>query len=474
VALLRPGIVHFGCGAFHRAHQAVYTQRAIEAQGGAVPAPWGIIGANLIRPRARDVLEPQDGLFTVLERGPGGARAEIVGSLRRVVFAKYNSAPLVSWLADPQISIVSVTVTPGGYQVDPAIESSGANRAELPNDQLPGHARQSSPPSFLGILVEGLRRVRLAGRRPPVLMSCDNMPGNGRLLRDAVVQQAALSDEKLASWIARSVQFPSCMVDRIVPEPLDSDLREAATLLGVHDAAPISAEPFRQWVIEDFEGPRPVWDAAGAAFVADVTPWEASKLRLLNGTHLAIACLGALAGLQTVSQFVQDPVLASYASRFMLKEQMPTLPPSSHDIPAYAAQLLQRWRNPGIAHRLSRVGRNGSEKLKTRLLASIADNLAAGRPAPCTMLAVAAWVCCTAGRAEGTQISDPAATRMRRLAAQAGGDVARLSELVLQMEDILGTELPRVEAFRTGLRKALADLLTQGPRAAVTALMAEG
>nr|MCV4206949.1 mannitol dehydrogenase family protein [Roseomonas sp. SXEYE001] len=469
MAALRPGILHLGCGAFHRAHQAVFTQRAMEAVAHFEAPSWGIVAASLMSPTTRDALRRQDGLYTVLERGREGTRAEVVGSLHEILFAPEDSAALLARFADPAIQIVTLTVTSSGYCIDPA-----SGRLCPEHDGILRDLNAPVPSTAPGILVRGLAAARKAGRRPPVVISCDNMPGNGRMLRQVAMDYAALYDDSLASWIGQSVQFPCSMVDRIVPATTEVDLADAAALLGPSDAAPVSGEPFLQWVIEKFDGPRPYWEAAGAEFVPDVAPWEASKLRLLNGRHMAIAYLGALEGLETVSDFVEDPVFASYVLRFMLREQRPTMPPSKHDIGAYAHQLLERWRNPDIAHQLSRIGRNGSEKLQPRLLASIRDNLMAGRPVPCTMLAVAAWICCMsgqAGAAEPVQMQDPVAEHMRDLGRSAGNDPKRLTSLFLEMEDVFGTELPRLKPFRDELAQAVGMLQRHGPRAAIAALI---
>lgn len=473
VAALRTGILHLGCGAFHRAHQAVFTQRAMEAEAAAgsgnAPPSWGIVAASLVRPASRDRLRPQDGLYTVLERGPDSVRAEVVGTVREVMYARDDPAGLIARIADPSTRIVTLTVTASAYCLDPATGRLCLDHPGI-RGELRDAARGSAPSSALGFLVRGLAAVREAGRRPPVVLSCDNLPANGRTLRRTAMDYAAVFDDSLAEWIGRSVQFPCTMVDRIVPAVEAADLADAAAMLGLADEAPVSTESFRQWVIEDFEGPRPRWEEAGAEFVADVAPWEASKLRLLNGTHMAIAYLGALQGLRTVAEVMDDPVFASYVLRFMLDEQMPTLPPSGHDIQAYARQLVRRWRNSGIVHQLDRVGRNGSDKLQARLLAGLRDNLEAGRPAPCTLLAVAAWVLCHTGPCSPA-MQDPLAERMRRLGGAAGADMDRLAALVLGMEEVFGTELLRLEAFRTGLSRAMAALQRKGPRAAAAALL---
>jgi len=369
---------------------------------------------------------------------------------------------------DPAINIVTLTVTASAYHLD----ANGRLCAEHP--EVLKDLQAAKPSSALGVLVAGLARLRKAGRRAPVVMCCDNLASNGRTLRRAAMDYAALFDDGLSNWIGRSVQFPSSMVDRIVPATTEADLADAAALLGMTDKAPVSTEPFRQWVIEDFDGPRPRWEAVGAEFVPDVAPWEASKLRLLNGTHMAIAYLGALAGFRTVADVVGDEAFAAYALCFMLDEQMPTMPASGHDITAYAHQLLERWRNPGIAHQLSRVGRNGSEKLQTRLLASIGENLRAGRAVPCTTLAVAAWICCSTGRLGQThavEMEDPLGGRMRALGVAAGDDAERLTGLVLEQEDVFGQELPRCEAFRAGLASAVRALRERSPHEAIAEAM---
>ncbi|WP_238193015.1 mannitol dehydrogenase family protein [Methylobacterium frigidaeris] len=467
VAALRPGILHLGCGAFHRAHQAVFTQRAIEAAPGPEPAPWGIVATSLVRPVARNTLHPQDGLYTVLERGPDEVRAEIVGTVREVVFVPDAPAAVLARFTDPAIQLVTLTITASAYCLHP---SSGRICPDHPAIQRDLHS--GTPSSALGVLVSGLAEVRKAGRRPPAVMSCDNLESNGRTLRQAAVDYAALRDDGLANWIAHAVQFPSSMVDRIVPAATVLDAADATALLGLGDDAAVSAEPFRQWVIEAFEGPRPLWEAGGAEFVTDVAPWEASKLRLLNGTHMAIAYLGTLAGLGTVASFVADPLFADYARRFMLQEQMPTLPPSGHDIEAYAHQLLERWRNPNIAHQLSRVGRNGSQKLQPRLLASLRDNLRAGRPVSCTLLAIAAWICCASGASGPAQaMEDPLAGELTRLSEASGDDLGRLATSVLQLEDVFGCELPRLETVRTELADLMGQLRAHGVHRTVANLL---
>ena len=447
---LRPGILHLGCGAFHRAHQNVFTQRAVELEGCA-NSPWGVVGVSFRSKEVRQLLAPQEFLYSVLERGCDDTSAEVVGVLKGLLFAKEEQAAVIAAISDPRIRIITLTVTPSGYSAAP----------------------QSDPSAdAIGLLVAGLAAVRSRGASPPVLISCDNMPGNGQVLHDALVQRAALGSGTLSDWISRNVQCPCSVVDRIVPVPTAADCTVASQMLGVHDLAAVATEPFRQWVIEDFEGPRPRWELAGAQFVSDVSPWEASKLNLLNGTHLAIALLGILSGLETVSDFVQDPLFADYAWRLMHDEQIPTIPKSDHDLVAYARLLLERWRNPKMRHQLQRIARNGSEKLQPRLLASLAKNVAAGRPAPCTVLAVAAWVCCM-GRLMpfDCSIEDKAGPALEDLAASVGRDAARFVDGLFRSQDIFGDELPHVTRFARELGDAIECLKVHGARGAVSRLV---
>jgi fructuronate reductase len=469
VTRLQPGILHLGCGVFHRAHQALFTQRAIEFERTAEPGAWGIIGASLVTPTLRDALKPQDGLYTLLERGTDSIQAEVIGTLRDISFVPEDPAALFARFADPAIHIVTLTVTAEAYCLDPNTGRLCTNHPSILRD-----LRSCTPSSAVGVLVKGLAASRAAGRPPPVILSCDNLPANGRMLRQAAVDYAALYNDSLSAWIDNSVQFPCTMVDRIVPTSTETDRQDAAGMLKLEDATPVSAEPYRQWVIERFEGPRPRWEAVGAEFVSDVEVWETSKLRLLNGTHMAIAYLGSLIGLETVADFVSDPVRAAYTAQFMLREQMPTLSSSGHDIPAYAHQLLGRWRNPAVAHQLSRIARNGSQKLAARLLVPLRENLQAGRPAPCTFLAIAAWIRCTTGYGllnGGRHVRDPLAEHMRRVGEAAGGNQDRLLASVLQLEEVFGKDLPHREPFRAGLSKALDNLQRQGTYAAIAACL---
>jgi fructuronate reductase len=476
-AALRAGIVHLGCGSFHRAHQAFLTQQAIEAEYRMADAggqyrlpPWGIVAASLRTPGTTRALALQDGLYTVLEHGPQRTRCSVVGTLCGLIFAPDQPLALQKALADPAVRIVSLTITTAGYFADPATGRLDANHPAVQQD-----LRLRYPATAIGVLVNGLRQRRASGVDVPVVLCCDNLPSNGPLLRQVCIDFAALQgDDQLAAWVAGHVQFPSTMVDRIVPTTTDHDRDQATNALGLIDAAPVSAEPFSQWVIENFDGARPRWDLAGAQYVPDVGPWEASKLRLLNGGHLAIACLGLLAGCETVADAMAVPGFSTYALRFMIDEQKPTLPPSDHDISAYARQLLARWRSRGITHQLERVARDASSKLAARLLASLRENRQAGRPAPCTILAVAAWMRCISGTDDsGRTISLSGVLCQQLHCAVADADPAGLVNTLLGVKEIFGEDLPRDIRLRRSLIKAVDVLQQRGARSAVMACVAE-
>jgi len=455
VANLKSGILHLGCGAFHRAHQAVITQRAIEAEG-KKGLSWGIASASLRRPTTPDALEQQDGLFTVLERDATGTKAEIVGSLSEAFYAPADERGLVSRLADPTTRIVTMTVTAGGYSLEP---SSGRLLADDPEIQSDLSAER--PVTTIGTLMQGLDAVRKAGQEPPVILSCDNLSANGDTVRQAVIDCAALKDDQLANWIERNVQFPNTMVDRIVPVTTEDDLRMAQDVLGVLDAAPVSAEPYLQWVIEDFEGERPLWEAGGAQIVSSVTPWEEAKLRMLNGTHMVLAYLGGLAGHATIAEVANDPLMVDFAMRFMLEEQAPTLSATAPDPSGYAKLLLQRWRNPALQHDVGRIGRNGSEKLAMRILDPLRENLKAGRPSPCAVLAIAAWIRWFALEdTSGTKVelNDPLAIELRDLCTTVGEDHTKLARAFLSIEEIFGPDIRDHEELVQELSRALSDL----------------
>jgi fructuronate reductase len=458
---LEPGIVHLGVGAFHRAHQAVYTEIALDQAWG----PWGICGVSLRRPEVRDRLAPQEGLYAVTERDGTGGRLQIIGCLRRLLVAPEDPGAVVEAIAAPATAIVSLTVTEKGYCHDPASGRLDASHPDVRHDL----AEPARPRSAVGMLVAGLERRRRRQVAPPTVMSCDNLPANGRTLRGLAVALAARRDEALARWIEAEVAFPCSMVDRIVPATTAADIARIGEALGVDDAAPVVCEPFRQWVIEDrFAGPRPAWQLAGAELVAEVAPYEEMKLRLLNGSHSAIAYLGCLAGFEHVFEAMAAPDFAAFV-RGLMAEVAPTLQVPS-DLDAYQASLIARFANPALAHRTSQIAMDGSQKLPQRLLNSIRDRLHAGASIDHLCLAVAAWIRYASGRDEqgrAIAVADPLARRFAAISAAAGGEPAALTGNFLALSEVFGTDLPREKRFTASVTGWLAALLARGARATI-------
>ncbi len=468
-ATLSPGIVHLGLGAFVRGHLAPYTDDVLAAEPGA----WGIMGVSLKRPDQRDRLAPQDGLYSTIERDGGGTTARVVGCLRRMVVAPEDPAALVAAMADPACRIVSLTVTEKAYCHDPATGRLDLHHPDIAHDL----EHPATPRSAVGLIAASLRRRRTAGVVPPTVLCCDNLPHNGRLLAGLVRDYAAAGPpDGLAAWIEGAVAFPSGMVDRIVPAMTESDVADAETLLGLHDAAPVCHEPFRQWVMEDRFGPagRPAWQRAGAQMVADVAPFEHMKLRMLNGAHSALAYLGYLAGHEAIPDAVADPVLRSYLHAFW-GEVIPMVPPPPGvDLHGYAAALLARFANTAIRHRTGQIAADGSQKLPQRLLGTVRERLAAGLPIPCLALAVAAWLRYAGGVDEAGRpidVRDPMAGRLRDALDPAGPPAGRVAA-VLGMAAVFGDDLPRVEPFVAAVTQAYQALLDGGARSAAARILA--
>jgi fructuronate reductase len=463
---LATGIVHLGVGAFHRAHQAVYTEDAM----GVEPGPWGIAGVSLRSPDTRDALAPQGGLYALAVRDAGGERTRVVGSVTELLVAPEDPEAVLGRMARPSVRIVSLTVTEKGYCHDPGTGALNEGHPDVLHDLREPHRPRTAP----GFLVEALDRRRRAGVAPFAALSCDNLPGNGETLARILRRFAELRDPALGRWIEDSVPCPSTMVDRIVPATTDEDRAGVARALGLEDAWPVATEPFSQWVVEDrFPGGRPAWERVGAELVADVLPYETMKLRLLNGSHSSLAYLGYLAGHETVSDAISDPSFARFVRGLMDEEVTPTLrvPPGA-DIGRYKAALLERFANPALRHRTWQIAMDGSQKLPQRLLGTIRDRLAAGAPIGRLALGVAAWMRYVTGRDErggAIDVRDPLAPRLAAIAAEAGGDAHALARGYLSVREVFGDDLPRSPAFADAVAAALGRLLAQGARRAVEA-----
>ena len=463
------GIVHLGLGAFYRAFGAIYVEDAVRLSGG----DWGIIGVSLQSPGTRDRLKPQDFVYTAVSQGAdGGETFRRVEILQDVLVAPEDPEAVLSRMAHPRIRIVSLTVTEKGYCHDPATGALNLDHPDIIHD-----LKHKLPKSAPGFLVRALQRRRDAGHPPFTVLTCDNLPENGKLVRRAVLDLAGKLDPGLAEWIAQDGRFPSTMVDRITPATKPEDIDRLAQKIGYRDEAPVLCEPFRQWVVEDDFVPaygdkaRPDLEAAGVEMVADVTPFENMKLRMLNGTHSSLAYLGYLAGHETIAETVADPVFAGFVKRLWSDEIMPSFsPPDGVDLPAYADALIARYANPSIRHRTWQIAMDGSQKLPQRLLGTIADNLAAGRASPGLMLAVAGWMFYVGGTDEKGQpieVKDPLAERLHALSDAAATPAGKVAAL-LSVKDIFETQLaaalsaPVEQAYRrlceAGARKAAEEI----------------
>ena len=466
---VRPGIVHLGIGAFHRAHMAHYIDDLL-----ADDPYWGIIGASLRRPDTKDALDPQKGLYTLALRSDKGTRARILGSVLEVIDATRDRERLLEQMAHEDIKIVSLTVTEKGYCHDPATGELDEKHPDIVHDL----ENPMEPRSAVGIIVEALARRYSRDIDPFAVMSCDNLPSNGETTRKIVVRFAKLRDPELGMRIEEGVVFPSTMVDRIVPATTDADRAEIAELTGLDDAWPVVTEPFAQFVIENrFPGGRPQFEAAGAEMVPDVEPYERMKLRMLNGSHSSLAYLGYLAGYEYVSGAIGDPVFRTFVHDLMTEEVMPTLGLERKDLETYRDRLLRRFANPALNHRLWQIAMDGSQKLPQRLLGTIRGRLRGSRPIDRLSLGVAAWMRYVTGIDEkggAIEVRDPLAERMRKIADAAGRDPEKLAWGLLQISEVFGDDLPKEQMFKTTVTGHLASLFHIGAFATTKQIVGSG
>ncbi|WP_062203622.1 mannitol dehydrogenase family protein [Aureimonas sp. AU12] len=455
---LKPGIVHLGLGAFHRAHQAVYTERALAAGD----LRWGTVGVSLRSPDTRDALAPQDGLYTVAVRDGAGDRFQVIGGIIGQLVAPEDPAAVLAALAHPDARIVSLTVTEKGYCHRPATGELDEAHPDIVHDLAHPNAPRSAP----GFLVEAIRLRRDAGLPPLTVLSCDNLPSNGHTVAKVVRQLATLRDPALGAFVEAEIAFPSTMIDRIVPATTDVDRETVAAALGLDDAWPVMTEPFSQWVVEDhFPSGRPDWAAAGVTFTHEVGAFETMKLRLLNGSHSTLAYLGYLAGHETVSETMAAEGFDALVRGLMEDEVSPTLPDlAGFDLPAYRDDLRARFRNPALRHRTWQIAMDGSQKVPQRLLGTIRDRLASGAGFDRLALGLAGWMIYAAGRDErGVEIDvrDPLAARLR----EAAGGAATPDELVaayMGFGEVFGTDLPTSAVFRDTVARQVAALRENG------------
>jgi mannitol-1-phosphate/altronate dehydrogenase len=438
-SLLRPGVVHFGVGGFHRAHQAVYFDELAER---GVSRAWGVVGVNLRHRGMVDALAPQDGLFTVVQRDGDGDHARVVGAMQRQLFAPDDPAAVLGALAG--VRLVTLTITGDGYS-----------------------AGTATTPTVFHYLVEALARGRRSGSPPFTILSCDNVADNGAVTREAVVSFARTRDAVLANWIERNVAFPSSVVDRITPQTTAADRRMVARRFGVQDRWPVVTEPFTQWIVEDsFSSARPPLETVGVRFVPDVRPYKLAKTRLLNASHSALGYLGCLAGHERTDEVMADATLHRYVRGLMSTEIAPLLPPAAGlDLRRYQRTLLARLANPAISDHLARLCARGSTKMPAYVLPSFSEALRRGAPHELLALAVAGWLRYLRGVDEAgrpIEIQDARSGRLRRLARAGGSD----PRPVLRERSVFGA-LGHDPKAVAAVERALGALDTHGVRGAV-------
>lgn len=462
------GIVHFGVGGFHRAHEAMYLDRLME-DGKALD--WGICGVGVLPGdrRMADVMAAQDCLYTLVLKHPDGTyEPRVVGSLVEYLFAPDDPEAVLERMADPAVRIVSMTVTEGGYHVHPVTGELDTRDERLRAD-LEDDVESPTPRTAFAFITEALRRRRDRGVPAFTVMSCDNIQGNGDVAHRMVTAYVRARDERtggdLADYLEREVTFPNSMVDRITPVTADADREAVRERFGVEDAWPVVAEPFAQWVLEDrFGDGRPPLEEVGVQVVDDVHPYELMKLRLLNASHQALCYLGYLAGHRYAHEVCSEQLFADFLLAYMDDEATPTLQPvPGVDLDAYKPGLVERFANPEVRDTLARLCADSSNRIPTWLVPLTRENLAAGRSVEHAALVIAAWARYAEGvdeQGEPIEVVDADAEgRVAAAKAQLEGDELAF----LRDEDLFG-DLAEQEAFTTPYRASLASLHSHGAR----------
>lgn len=469
VAATRQGIAHIGVGGFHRAHQAFYTDALMNAGEG---LDWSICGIGL-RPEdrsVRDALASQDYLYTLFELGDmPDTQTRVIASISGMLLAEDGSQALIDKLSSPQIRIVSLTITEGGYCID---DSNGQFMADLPQIRH-DLEHPDQPTTVFGLLCAALARRRAEGTPAFTLMSCDNLPHNGAVTRKALLAFAALQNADLGDWIDRNVSFPNAMVDRITPMTSAAHRLKLADDKHIDDAWPVVCEPFVQWVLEDkFVNGRPAWEKVGVQFTADVTPYEDMKIKLLNGSHLALTYLGFLKGYRYVHEAMNDPLFVRYIRAFMDLDVTPQLAPvPGIDLDAYKDTLIERFSNQAIADQLERVCSDGSSKFPKFIVPTINRLILDQGNLERASLVVAAWALYLKGVDEHSatyRIPDPRADYCQALVA----DDVLITQRLLEVEEIFGLAIPQSAQFVAAFEQNLNNLRDLGVSGTLEKLLA--
>ena len=463
---LTPGIVHFGVGGFHRAHEAMYLD-ALMNEGKAMD--WGIIGVGTLPQdaRMRDALGPQDGLYTLVVKHSDGRREpRVIGSICGFLLASDDPEKVLGALTEPCTRIVSLTITEGGYLFHPSTGEFDESAPSIAPDLLEG----ATPTTPFGYITEALRRRRAAGTAPFTVMSCDNIPGNGDVAKKMITAFANLKDADLGRWIAAEVSFPNCMVDRITPVTAAEDIAALSDDVDVQDSWPVVCEPFTQWCLEDaFPAGRPPFEDVGVQMVPDVEPYELMKLRLLNASHQALAYLGYLSGYRFAHEVCQDPLFTRFLLAYMDDEATPTLlEVPGVDLTAYKHQLIERFANPEVRDTLARLCAESSDRIPKWLVPVIRTNLERGGEVTRSALVVAAWARYAEGvdeQGEPIEVVDQLKERVMAAAARQKDEPLAF----IEDEQLFG-DLARHETFTSAYTRWLTSLHDVGARATLERL----
>ena len=463
------GIVHLGVGAFHRAHQAVYTDGALAMHGG----DWRISGVSLRTRTAADQLNPQGGLYTVASRNDQSCEYRLIAAIDRVIAAAGDASEAIVSMAAPETKIVSLTITEKGYGHSTATGHLAPEHPEIAADLK----SPLNPQTAVGCIVAALRQRRDSGRAGITVLSCDNLPNNGAVTRQVVLDFAAAQDEGLSRWIDENATFPATMVDRICPATTAADREAAAQAIGLQDHGLVVAEPFSQWVIEDcFINGRPRWEDVGAQIVADVAPYETAKLRLLNGSHSALAYFGCLEGYEYIHEVIADDDMAAFVRRLMEGELVPTLYiPDGFDVVRYMASLNERFANPALRHRTTQVAMDGSQKLPQRLINTAMERLDGNEGIAAISLAIAAWiryVTVEDKRGRRNDIDDPLKNELLKLPSSGSNDAADVVNAVLDLSAMFEPRAAASAALKNSLIEALDAIVQRGARGAIKQFLA--
>lgn len=446
-------IVHLGIGAFHRAHQAMFTDAALAATG---DLSWGLVGAGVISADMKDALMPQDGLYALAEMGADSEKVKVIGSIIDVFGGAEDAEKLLAKMSDVSTRIVSITVTEKGYYLDLATGKLQINAPAIAADL----ASPATPKTILGLIVQALKARKAKGIKPFTVMSCDNLPNNGKLAKAAVLAFAREADADLASWIEANVCFPCTMVDRITPATTDADRAHVNSVIGMEDAWPVVTEQFYQWVIEDqFTMGRPEWDKVGAIFSDEIECWENMKLRCLNGSHSTLSYMGQLTGRETVADAMGLPLITDLLDKLWSEISEVLHAPKGVNPADYIESLKLRFRNPALKHRTAQIACDGSQKLPQRLLAPLRDRIAKGLASPAIATAVAAWMHFVVKTAytPGAVLSDPLAAEIL-VQAKMSTDAASIVRNLLAIKVIFGADLPENAAFCADLTAKFIEL----------------